>query len=153
MECNGYVKVQFAQFGKVYTYMIPDYIDYDSVQNWVIVEDIFYKDGFKNENTAPYTICKVVDKCKNWETWRSSATKYIAAAIDSRKYVYVRDYEKIHGEIIDGLYNKLEENLDLEEIVDVAAWLTYCPNKKVASIANYFLNEKKDFIARVVQNG
>lgn len=150
MECNGYVKVQFAQYGKSYTYMIPDYIDYDSVQNWVIVEDMFYKDRSKSDNASPYKICKVVDKCKNWETWRPSAHKYIVAAIDTKKYIYVRDYERICGEIIDGLYNDLEENLDLEEMVDVAAWLTYCPNKKVADIAVDFLNDKQEFIARVV---
>lgn len=150
MECNGYVKVQFAQYGKSYTYMIPDYVDYDSVQNWVIVEDAFYKDRPKSDNASPYKICKVVDKCKNWETWRPSAHKYIVAAIDTKKYVYVRDYEKIQDELIDGLYNELEENLDLGEIVDVAAWLTYCPNKKVAFIADCFLNEKQDLIARVV---
>ena len=149
MECNGYVKVQFVQFGKVYTYMIPDYIDYDSVQNWVIVEDIFYKDGFKNENTSPYKICRVIDKCKNWETWCPSASKYIAAVIDSKKYVYVRDYHRISSEIIDGLYNALEENLNLDEIVDAASWLAHCPNKNVAEIATNFLNEKEKFIVRV----
>ena len=153
MECNGYVKVQFVQFGKVYTYMIPDYIDYDSVQNWVIVEDMFYKDRPKNDNASPYKICKVVDKCKNWETWRPSASKYIAAAIDTRKYIYVRDYDKMRDEIVDGLYDELEENLDLNGIIDVAAWLTYCPNKEVADIAENFLNKKEKLVTRMVQNG
>lgn len=150
MECNGYVKVQFAQYGKVYTYMIPDYIDYDSVQNWVIVEDVFYKDRSKNDNISPYKICKVVDKCKDWETWRPTVSKYIVAAINTQKYVYVRDYEKIRGEIVDGLYNDLEENLDVDGIIDVAAWLTYCPNKEIADIAVNFINEKQKFIARVM---
>lgn len=153
MECNGYVKVQFSQCGKVYMYMIPDYIDYDSVQNWVVVEDIFYKDGPKNDNIPPYKICKVVDKCKNWKTWQPIATKYIAAAIDTRNYVYVRDYDKMRSDIVDGLYNELEENLDLNSIIDVAAWLIYCPNKKVVDIAENFLNEKEKLIARMVQNG
>lgn len=150
MNCNGYVKVQFANYGKSYVYMIPDYIDYDSVQNWVIVEDVFYKSRPKNENVSPYKICMVVDKCRDWETWRSSASKYIVAAIDAKNYIRCRDYDRIASEIIDELYEELEENLDLEDIIDVAGWLTYCPNTNVAKIAQSFIEEKANKIARVM---
>jgi hypothetical protein len=80
---NGYVSVRFNEWGQAYTYMIPDYIDPDNIQDYVVVPNAFYEDG---DGFAPYKIVKVESVDDKPGTRNKKATKYIVDIIDYDRY-------------------------------------------------------------------
>ena len=82
---NGYVKVQFTDGGRVYLYMIPDYISPFEIENWVIVES---QQPYKNE--CPFSIARVVNCYPMGYKPDFVPTKYIAGFILDREYVEVQ---------------------------------------------------------------
>lgn len=81
---NGYVSVQFKKDGRIYTYMVPDYIALYDIENWVVVENQLCK------NQCPYQIARVIHKFTSEDKYKVldfTPTKYIAGAIPGTEYV------------------------------------------------------------------
>lgn len=98
---QGYVTVIFNESSPEYTYMVPDYVDFDNIQTYVIVENVFYN---KTIDVSPYKIVKVTGLYSPWEKpTDKKVTKYIVDIIDSEKYKENRRNQEYK--------NKLDEKL------------------------------------------
>lgn len=145
---NCYVSVKFSELGKIYDYIIPDYIDIKDVQKWVVVEDRYYNKS-SDKYTAPYKIAKVVDIKK----FSNTATMPIVAAINSEKYITERERALTVFDLYSEFCKEIESErstLNVEGLINAISWLTYCPDDKVANFAQDYLEEKSDKIYQVM---
>lgn len=113
---NKCVGVRFHPNGKIYYYMIPDYIDSQDIDKYVIVENAYYN---SYNDVSPYKIAQVVyvEDDLQWCD-RYHATKYIVDTINGKNYKKILDKqraEKKAEEILDNIWDQypLENKLKL----------------------------------------
>lgn len=108
---NGVVSVTFDNKAeRIYDYYVPTYISPNEIQNYVIVDNVFY-DEYKD--VSPYKIVKVLDYYPKDSRVTHMATKYIAGAINSMKYIEIRQKQqmsKMLDEKIENLLNHLDND-------------------------------------------
>lgn len=103
---NGYVEIKFNErSGRTYIYKLPHYISLMEVENWVVVEDAFYKKG---NDQSPYKIARVVNKYKAGSTFDHIPTSYIVDIIRGKSYQKIRDVQN-QIQLID---DKMTEKFD-----------------------------------------
>lgn len=118
---NGYVQVKFDDdaYSKAYTYVIPDYIDFDDVivDRWAIVESATHW----AKDFSPYKIVKVTAKCGFLPSHWHKATKSIVGVVDSKAYIAERDVRLAKEEIVENITDTLEKKnlLDLIDVADI----------------------------------
>ena len=110
MDNNGVVSVCFDNYSnRVYDYYVPTYISPEDIQNYAVVEDVFYSHG----NFSPYKIVKILDYYPNADEIGHCATKYIAAAMNGNKYRCVRDekakMEKFISDLDDYVFDVIDD--------------------------------------------
>ena len=85
-----YVKVKFDKYGKNYIYKIPERINAGDIQNYIVVENVYYK---KEEDISPYEIVKVISVIdeKFIDEKKYSKVSYIVDTIDGSGYEFDRN--------------------------------------------------------------
>ena len=81
MNNNGYVWVKFSEKSQEYIYAVPQNIDPEDIQRYVLVENAFYD---PRKNISPYTVAKVIRYNRN--DCGDKATNYIVYTVDGDTY-------------------------------------------------------------------
>lgn len=104
-----YVKVKFNIYGKSYVYKIPERINPQNIQNYVVVENANYN---KKQDISPYKIVKVVELLEENSVNENNYNemKYIVDIIDGDSYFIERQNLKLkqkHKKTIEGFFSSL----------------------------------------------
>ena len=145
MNNNGYVWVKFSENSKEYVYAVPLNIDPESIQRYVLVENMFYN---PRENISPYTVAKVVKYNRN--DCGDKATKYIVDIIDGDTYKENRqrlaEQQLLENRVRD-ICDEIWEQLPVEKLA--VAMIEYCEdqelyNRLTSATLDYFEWMKKN---------
>lgn len=127
MNNNGYVWVKFSEKSQEYIYAVPQNINPEDIQRYVVVENVFYD---PRKNISPYTIAKVVRYNRNNEG--DQATKCIVDTLDGDTYKENRQRfikQQLLENRIRDICDEIWEQLSVEKLA--AAMVEYCDDQEL----------------------
>lgn len=126
-----YVKVAFAlsDSAKKYIYEVPNYIDAEDIQKYVVVEDVFWS---QHQANPPYTIA-VVKEVFYSEKELPWVTSCIAGAIDNESFTDARFSIK---------HRKYRDEILVSDILDLVYEMSTAEKEEIVDFLSFIANSR-----------